>query len=218
MKPLVERYLGSLPALRRTETWKDIGMKPVRGVVEKTVRKGVEPKGQAAVIFTGPFQFVRPQRVAIRAMALVLETRLRATLREELSGTYSVNVSANYGKAPEERYSLGITFGCAPDRTPELLKAVFQEVERMKTDGPTEQQVNDVKEALLREFETNSKQNPYLLGQISLRYQYPEDLGEFFSLADYYKTVTGTMIQDAARRYLDAANYVQVTLLPEATK
>ncbi len=215
MKPLVERYLASLPAIHRAETWKDVGMKPVRGAVEKTVRKGIEPKSQAAVVFTGPFEFVRPQRVAIRAMALVLETRLRATLREALSGTYGVNVSANYGKVPEERYSLGITFGCAPDRTLELLKVVFDEIGMLKAAGPTDQQVSDVKEALLREFETNSKQNAYLLGQISLRYQYPEDLGEFFGLADYYKTLTGAMIQDAARRYLDTQNYVQVALFPE---
>ena len=34
----------------------------------------------------------------------------------------------------------------------------------------------DVKAALIREFETNMQQNSYLLGQIYLRYQVPEDL------------------------------------------
>jgi len=215
MKPLVEQYLGSLPALHRKETWKNVGMTPVKGVVEKSVRKGIEPQSRAAIVFTGPFQYDRAQRVAIRAMGLVLETKLRETLREELSGTYSVSVGPNYSKIPEERYSVGINFGCAPDRNAELVKAVFREIDALKAAGPTEKQVSDVREALLREFETNSKENGYLLSQIYLRYQVPQDLGEFFGLPDYYKTVNAAMIQEAARRYLDTANYVQVTLFPE---
>ena len=215
MKPLVEQYLGSLPALRRNETWKNVGMTPVKGVVEKSVRKGIEPQSRAAIVFTGPFQFGRAQRVAIRTMGLVLETKLRESLREELSGTYSVSVSPNYSKIPEERYSVGINFGCAPDRNAELVKAVFREIDALKAAGPTEKQVSDVREALLREFETNSKENGYLLSQIYLRYQVPQDLSEFFGLPDYYKTVSAAMIQEAARRYLDTANYVQVTLFPE---
>ena len=41
MKPLVERYLGSLPALRRNEAAKDVGMHPPAGVVEKQVKSGI---------------------------------------------------------------------------------------------------------------------------------------------------------------------------------
>ena len=74
MKPLVKRYLASLPALGRNETWKDVGIRPSKGVVEKTVLRGLEPKSQTAIIFTGPFPYDREHRVAIRALGLVLET------------------------------------------------------------------------------------------------------------------------------------------------
>ena len=47
---------------------------------------------------------------------------------------------------------------------------MFEEIEKFKAEGPTEKQLNDEKEALLREFETNSKQNGYLLNQIMLRF------------------------------------------------
>src|SRR6202171_3603481 len=33
MKPLVERYLGSLPSIRRKETWKDVGVRTPEGIV-----------------------------------------------------------------------------------------------------------------------------------------------------------------------------------------
>ncbi len=215
MKPFVERYLASLPALHRNETWKDVGIKPPKGVVEKVVRKGIEPQSQAAVAFIGPFQYTRDNRVAIRALGMVLDTKLREVLREDLSGTYGVSVSPGYSEIPRQEFSFMIRFGCNPQRTDELVKVVFQEIENLKKNGPSEKQVSDVREALLRDFETNTKLNSYLLGQIYLRYQVPHDLGEFFGLGEYYKTLNAKMIWDAARLYLTLDNYVRVTLFPE---
>jgi len=215
MRPFVERYLASLPALRRNETWKDVGIRPPKGVVEKTVLKGIEPKSQAAVFFTGPFQYDQEHRVAIQALGMVLDTKLREVLREDLSGTYGVSVSPNYTKIPTETYTFPIQFGCNPQRTQELVKVIFQEIENLKKNGPSEKQVSDVRVQLIRDFETNAQQNRYLLSQIYLRYQVPEDLGKFFGLPEYYKTLNAKIIWDAARMYLNTDNYVKVLLLPE---
>jgi predicted Zn-dependent peptidase len=92
---------------------------------------------------------------------------------------------------------------------------VFQEVEAVKTRGVTEAQLRDVRAGLVREFETRSKTNAFLLSQISLRYQYPEDLNDFFNLPALYDALTPAMIQDAAKSYLNTGNYVEVTLFPE---
>jgi zinc protease len=215
MKPLVEKYLGALPSIHRNETWKNVGINPVKGVVQKTVKKGIEPKSQAAIVFTGPFRYDRPQQTAIRALSLVLDTKLRETLREELSGTYGVSVMASYTKIPDEKYSFMINFGCNPARTDELIKAIFREIENLKTNGPSEKQVNDTREALLREYETSMKQNNYLLTQIYSGYQLHEDLKYLFDLPEYLKTLSAAMIHEAARTYLNTGNYVQVTLFPE---
>ena len=116
---------------------------------------------------------------------------------------------------PNQQFLLNIGFGCDPARAAELVKAVFTEIEAFKAAGPTEKQVSDIREQLLREYETNMKQNGYLLGQIWIRYQVPQDLGEFFSLAEYYKTFDTALIKGAAQRDLDTTNVVRVTLLPE---
>ena len=215
MKPLIERYLGALPATRRQETWKDIGLRKPTGVIEKRVDKGLEPKSRADIVFSGPFQYNQEQRVAIRAMAQALEIRLRESLREDLGGTYSVSASANYSKIPREEYTINIAFGCSPDRTEELVKGVFKEIEQLKTNGPSDKQVSDVKETFLRDQETNMKQNGYLLGQIANRYQLSEDLASLFNMSDYYNKIDAATIKDAARLYLKNDNFVKVTLFPE---
>jgi zinc protease len=217
MKPLVERYLATLPATHRKETWKDIGMKRPTGVIEKRVDKGLEPKSRAAIIFSGPFEYTQENRIAIRAMADVLEVRLRESIREDLGGTYSISADANYSKFPRQEYTVNISFGSNPDRTEELVKTVMKEIESFKANGPTDKQLADVKETFLRDDESNMKQNGYLLGQIALRYEYNEDLTSLFNIADYYRKIDAATIKSAAQKYLNPANMVKVTLFPEKT-
>jgi zinc protease len=214
IKPLVEKYLASLPATHRKESWRDVGIETPPNVVEKRVEKGLEPKSQTAIVFSGPFQYQQMARIQIRAMAQILEDRLREILREDLGGTYSVSVSPNYVKQPKEQYQLSIEFGSAPDRTEALIKAIFKEIDAFKANGPTDKQLTDEKEGLIREYETNIKQNGYLLSQLAVRYQYGEDVTSLFSLPDYYKQIDAAMIRDAARKYLDTSRYVQVSLFP----
>ena len=214
IRPLVEQYLGGLPSTRRKETWKNVGINPPKGVIEKRVEKGIEPKSRVSINFTGAFQYDQTQRVAIRAMSMVLETRLREMLRENLGGTYSVGVSADYSKLPDAEYKVTIDFGCSPDRTDGLIKTVFQEIERLKTAGPTDKQVGDVREAMLRDFETNIKRNGYWLNQIVGKYENGEEPESLLLVPEFYKKLTPAAIQTAARTYLDTKNYVQVTLFP----
>ena len=215
IKPLVEKYLGSLPSIRRKETWKDVGVHTPNDVVVKKVEKGVEPKSISAIVFSGPFEYNQTNRVAIRAMSEILQRRLLETIREELSGTYGINATPSYQRNPNPEYAITISFGSAPDRTEALIKRVFEEIETFKTNGPTEQQLSDEKETLLREFETNSKQNSYLLSQLSVRYEQGDDPAGVWMVPDYYKKIDKAMIQEAAKTYLNTKRYVEVMLFPE---
>src|SRR4029453_715180 len=159
MKPLVERYLGALPSTHRKETWKDVGARISTGVIDRSVEKGLEAKSQTTIIYSGPFEYNQTQRIAINAMTNILSTRLLEAIREDLGGTYSITAGASYSKIPIEDYQIRINFGSDPQRTDALVARVLQEIEALKNDGPTEKQVADEKEALLRAFEANTKQN-----------------------------------------------------------
>ena len=215
MKPLVERYLGGLPSIHRKETWKDVGVRPPVGVVEKTVEKGIEPKSQTAIVFTGPFEYDPSHRTTLRAMSHILQMRLLDSIREELGGTYTISVNGNGQKIPRQEYQVSIQFGGDPQRVDVLLKRVFEEIEKLKTNGPTEKEIADEKEALLREFETSSKQNGFLLTQIAGKYQIGEDVAGIWEAPELYKKIDASSVQQAARTYLNTGNYVRVTLVPE---
>lgn len=215
LKPLAERYLGSLPSTGRKESYRDLGVTMPKGVVEKVVEKGIEPKSQTSITFHGPFEYNQDQRVAIRAMSDVLTTRLREALREELGGTYSVSASASYDRIPRAEYTLSIGFGSDPANADALGKRVFEEIAKFRADGPTEKQVTDVKAALHRDFETNIKTNGYVLGQLLGKYQLGEAPESLLAVPSYYDKITAATIQAAAKTYLDTSNYVKVVLMPE---
>ena len=148
-------------------------------------------------------------------MSEILQRRLLETIREELSGTYGINATPSYQRIPNPSYSITINFGSSPDRTEALVKRVFEEIENFKTNGPTEQQLTDQRETLLREFETQSKVNGYLVNQILFRYETGEDPAGVWMVPDYYKKIDKAMIIDAAKKYLDTKRYVEVLLFPE---
>ena len=217
MRPAVERYLGALPSTGRKETWRDVSSRPPKGVITETVRKGVEPQSQTRIAFTGPFEYAKQaERTGIQALAMTLQTRLRNVLREDLGGTYSVGVGAGVAWRPYESYSLTISFGSAPERTDELVATIFKEIERMKASGPAESEVTDTREALLRTYETNLRQNGFWLNQFSADYQRGEEPGATLrTYTDSVKAITPASIQSAATRYFNVENYVRVTLMPE---
>jgi zinc protease len=215
IQPLIEKYLGSLPSIRRKESWKDVGVRTPNDVVLKRVEKGVEPKSQSAIVFSGPFEYNQTNRVAIRAMSEILGRRLLETIREELSGTYGISASPGYQRIPNPEYSITINFGSSPDRTDALVNRVFAEIEKFKAEGPTDQQVTDERETMLRDYERSSKENGYLVSQILARYENSEDVAGVWMISDYYKKIDKAMIQEAAKKYLDTKRFVEVKLFPE---
>ncbi len=215
LKPLVERYLASLPALYRNETPKDVGMDPPEGVVEREVRSGIEPRSQVSIVFSGAFENDELNRVVARAMAESLAGNLQRTLREDLGGTYGVSVAPTFTKRPTQEYRLTINFASDPARTESLVRAAFQVIDQFKRNGPSEGQVLTARAALMRDFETNSRQNAYLLNRLAYKYEHDEDVTDIFNMRPFYDQLTAPVLRDAARAYLNTERYVEVTLLPE---
>lgn len=215
LQPLVETYLGGLPSLNRQEGWRDVGMRPPRGVIEKHVIRGTEPKALTRIVFTGPFEWNRWNRYVLRSMIEILRIRLREALREDLGGTYGVNVLVTTAREPEPGYRIEIGFGCDPARLTELTFVAFEEMRGLQEDGPQAENVQKVKEIQRREYETALRSNRAWLQWLEFYSRHGEDLRgilAYKALVDRLKPVD---IQRAALQYLNTNNYVQVSLLPE---
>ncbi|MEO8075458.1 MAG: insulinase family protein [Acidobacteriota bacterium] len=212
IQPLVETYLASLPATPVHETFRDLGIAPPTGVVDKTVQMGIAPKSQVGIVFAGSFEYDDAHVLALRTMALLLQSRLFDSIRQELGGTYSITVTPSATKIPRPEYSVRIEWTCDPARTATLVQRVFQEIEFIKSSNLSRDQVGRIHDALTREYELNSQDNGYFLNEIARRYSNGSVAGA--SMPDQIAALTGPAIQQAAQTYLNAGNYVKVTLMP----
>ncbi|HSR16418.1 MAG TPA: insulinase family protein, partial [Gemmatimonadales bacterium] len=216
LRPLVERWIGGLPARLRREDFRDLGIEPPRGVVERTVRRGVEDKSMTQIVFTGDFEYDRPSRAALRGLAEVLTIRLREQLREALGATYGVTVQAAPVRWPRPAYSFSIGFGSAPARVDELARAVLAAVDSIRATGPSAEEMAKVREAEVRSRETALRLNRYWLSQLGFFLQVGEDPVALLDPRGDADLLTADTVREAARRYLDPGNHVRVTLLPES--
>jgi zinc protease len=215
VRPLVERYLASLPALHRTEAARDLGIRPPRGVVEKVVRKGTEAKAQTLLVFTGSCRYSYENRATLDALRELLEIRLREVLREEKGGTYGAGVGASCSHIPYPRYQVNVSFGSAPERTDELVAAVFAVIDSIKAGAISDSNLTKIREIATRSHESALTNNGAWLAAMADADQDGRDQRDFLRLPTLIGGITRERLRDAARLYLDQAQYARFTLLPE---
>ncbi len=219
LKPLVETYIASLPAATGPrETWRDVGITPPRGVIERTVRKGIAPRAEVSIVFTGAFPYDDGSKLALRTMTMLLQSRLSEAIREQLGGTYAIAVDADTAKFPRPEYRIRINWTCDPARVDSLVSRVFEEIAALKATLLTPDRVARVRDILAKELEDDSRENRWVLNQLVRRYEDREvDLVGANPLREI-AALNGYAIQMAAQAYLDTQNYVKVVLLPESAR
>ena len=215
LRPLVERYLAPLPSLHRNEKARDVGIRPPTGVVERTVRMGVEDKAQTELVFTGECRYSYENRVVLGGLRDLLDIRLREALREDKGGTYGVSVDASCHNIPTQRYEVSVSFGSAPERLNELTAAVFAVIDSIKAGVVTDSNMTKIHELPLRAHETAVKQNGAWLSSMMDADEDGRDQRDFLRKPALVRALTREQLRDAARFYLRKEQYARFILLPE---
>jgi zinc protease len=214
IKPLLEKYLGGLPSTKRKETFKDLGIRPPKGKVEKTLYKGTEPKARVTMVWTGDYEVTPENETQVEALSEVLEIKLIEKLREEESGVYGVGVSGSTTKIPAKRYNFRIAFQCAPENVEKLVNRTMAEIQKVKDSGAEAGDIEKFKIETKRQTETQLRDNNFWLGYLQGQYQDNEDVKELLKEDEMLKKVTVESTKMAAKKYF-AENMIKVILLPE---
>jgi len=213
--PMLAQYLGSLPVIDRKETWKDLGVRPPKGIVKKVVNKGTDPKSMVTINFTGEKKYDKKSNFYLSSLGEILSIKLIEILREEKSGVYGVGANGSSSKTPYESYTMRISFPCAPENVEDLISATMGEINKIKKDGVSEEDLNKIKETQRRDREENLKKNRYWLSQLGGYYRNNSDLSEFYDREKLVEALTSNDLKAAANTYLNIENYVQIVLMPE---
>ena len=218
IKPLLEKYVASLPANDQVDEAKDLHISIPPGLIEKKVYKGTEPKATVNLVFSGPFAYSEENTQKLDALKETLEIRLLERLREDEGGVYSPGTRIATSKYPQERYSLTISFGCAPQNVDKLIASTLDEIEKLKTAGPLQVNVDKFKAENQRTIETALKTNGFWLNYLTGQLQNKENLNQIDSYSKHINAITPNDVRDMANKCLSGKNYIKLLLLPESGK
>lgn len=215
IKPLLETYLASIPSKEREEYWKDLGIRPPKGRTEKVINKGTDPKSQVSINYKGESTYNEEDAYVLNSLGEIMTNRLIDLIREEKSGVYGVGARGYINQRPYENYTFTISFPCGPENVDELKKAVYEEIEKIKKEGITEEDLNEIKEAQRIDRKESLQQNRYWLNRLSSYYSNNRDVSGFYNYEDMIEKLTAKDIQNAAKKYLLESNLIEIVLMPE---
>ena len=212
--PMLEKYLGSLPSINRSENWIDVSPHFPDGIVNTTFNKGTDPQGMVGIVMSDKYDYDPKNIMDLNMLKEIISIKLIEVIREKMSGVYSPMVAVNLEHYPKPKFQLMIMFGCAPKSASKLTKAVFGEIKKIRKNGPTQVDLDKAKETLIRTRETDLQKNEFWLSKLESVYYDATDPQLVLNFKDRVNAVTVDELKLAAGTYLDPAHYVRVVLQP----
>lgn len=214
---LAQTYLGSLRGSDREETWVDVAPDPPEGVVERDVFEGLEDRSIVQLVFTGTMDPTPENQLRLALLERVLDILIREDLREERAGIYSAFIGSGVAEEPDQTYTVSIAFSADPERVDELVGAVFAQIEDLRNNGPSAENLVKIKEQESRDFEEALEDNGFWLGLLSeYAFDPEEDVLGVLSYQDRIDAQSVEDIRQAAQELLSPDRFVRVVLYPKA--
>lgn len=215
IKPLLEKYIGSLPGKPLKENFKDLGIRPPSGEVVKVINKGSEPQSIVNIVFTAPVPYTAKDNFVLQSLADVLNIKLIEQLREEKGSVYGASASGRLTKYPYSYSSFTISFPCSPDNADTLSKAAIEELKKIMDNGVTAEDLEKIKEQQKRKLEVDMKQNQFWMGSLYDAYYTGNNPADIPNRIKQTESLTSKMIQDAAKKYINLSKYIRMVLQPD---
>ncbi len=214
LKPLVEKYIGSLRVGGSKLKYADDKISVVGGAVVDHFSTPMEqPKVSVQILYSGDMEYNLRNLVVASYLKQALDKKYLDNIREEKGGTYGVGVTLAVKNTPHERYSLLMSFDTNEGQYQELIPLIEHELEAIAKGGVDAEQLDKSKAFMVKNFGNILEHNSVWMRYITTLY---EDGIDYF--ADYVSTVKSITSDDVARmakRILADKNRIEVVMTPE---
>ena len=213
IRPLLEQYIGSLPAQKKVEKGKFIDTDFKGVVVNNFKHKAETPKSIGVMIWYSkqlPYNLENSVKASIAGQILSMEYLKK--IREDASAAYTVGASASISRDDFETSSTVYVYcPMKPEKADVALQIMRDEVDAL-TKGCDADKLAKVKEYMLKNHGDQLKQNSYWLGQINTWRKYGLDFH-----TDYEKVVNAQTPESIAafiKEVVKANNRAEVVMMP----
>ena len=215
--PLIETYLGGLPAINRKESFRDNKLYIRQGNYKNVFEKQLEtPKATVLVIYSGQCAYTLKNQVMMSMLSQILDIMYTESVREKEGGTYGVSTYGIVDKYPKEEALLQIYFDTDPAKRAKMTEIIQKELKQFAEEGPTAENLNKVKEFKLKKYKEDAKENGYWMSVLSTYFWEKTDMNTGYE--DLVNSITPKDLQEFAKSLLDQNNCIEVSMTSKDNK
>lgn len=215
VKSMAEKYIGSIPAKGRKESWVDRKIRQPEGKVNRDITLPLAiPKATVFLSFANEMKYTPENYLGLEVINGILDIVYVETVREDEGGTYGVGVSMSVQKRPEELGEGMISFDCDPARANDLKAIIYREIDKIVNKGPDQQKLDKAINNILKNREENKLHNSYWLGILSGYYSYGINSDDPANFENILKSFTAKDIRKIAEKMFRKADVVDIVFEP----
>ena len=216
LKPMAEKYFGSLPKGKKATEWVDNIPRIAKGKKEDVFTTEMEtPMNTVLQVWTAYIPYSVRTAVMLDAASYILDMIYTETLREEEGGTYGASARLGMQRLPEDRAMIEVYFNTNPGQSDKLRELAVKGLEDLAKEGPTEAQISMAVENFKKKIPESRISNGYWLSNLQNWYNYD---GEDFD-AEYEAAISEINkenIKSVLQSILEQGNFVEIVMGPAA--
>lgn len=168
--PLLTKYLGSLPVTGKNEKYRVVDQRMTKG--ERTCifeKEQDTPNAICNFIYHAPMAYTLKNSVMLSMLKQSMQMLFTEKVREDEGGAYSVPVSGSLVDYPEKYATIQIKLPTAPDKLDRMTQVIYDGIESLCSEGPSEDYLQKIQEYMLRAHAEDLKNNDYWMRQLVQR-------------------------------------------------
>lgn len=216
IKPLLEKYIASLPATDEKENWKDNSVDWVTNKIDKDVYLEMkDPKTNVRVLIKNDMEYSLKNSILMRAIGDILQLRYTESLREEEGGTYGARARGSLSRRPTQEGTISVSFDCNPELAEKLIAIVHKEIENLK-DGEIQQaDLDKTLTNFLKSREESKNYNRYDMGLLQNSVLEGYNMNDPKNYEDIVNSITIEDIKNITEELLEDSKSYEIVFKPK---
>ena len=216
VKPLVEKYIGSLPKGKKALKWIDTKEDLAKGKIANVFEVDMQtPKSTVYQIYNADIEYTYTKAAAMEAISYIMDMRYTNSLREEEGGTYGASTSGNIRRRPKQVGMFLVGWDCKPALCDKLRELAIKGLNDLAENGPTDDEFSSAKLNLQKNLPESRQRNAWWRSSIELYLTYGQDRDKAYEEA--VNNLTKEDLTSLLKEIISQGNFMEIVMKPAKT-
>lgn len=216
IKPLLEKYIASIPTTNEREEWKDNSVDWINNKIDKDVFLEMkDPKTSVRVVIKNDMKYSLKNSILMRAIGDVLQLRYTESLREEEGGTYGARTRGSISRRPTQEATISVNFDCNPDLAEKLIAIVHKEIKALESGDIKQADLDKTLANFLKAREESKNYNRFEMSLLKNAVLEGYNMNDPKNYEDIVKSITIKDLKNITKKLLKNSKSYEIVFKPK---